>query len=127
MKIKTLLITLLFAVSMWAQNAAPTLAQTPDNQTKATCCKDGAACCKSGAACCQGKDAASCCKKGAACCKKDAACCGHETIAKADCCKAGAACCNGGGAHCCAAVAKDTTAKNCCGGNMCKRHGGDKA
>ena len=87
MKIKTLLITLLFAVSMWAQNAAPAPAdKSADTKATASCCKDGAACCKDGAACC-GKDKmakADCCKDGAACCKDGAACCGKDKMAKAD-------------------------------------------
>ena len=97
MKLKTLVITLLFAVSMWAQNA--TLAPTDQTATKAaSCCKDGAACCKDGAACCKDKAAkADCCKDGAACCKDGASCCGKDKMAKAD-------------------------GKDCCGGKMCKRH-----
>lgn len=117
MKFKTLIITLLFAVSMWAQNATPaTPADQSANQTTASCCKDGAACCKQGAACCKDKMAkGDCCKDGAACCKDGAACCGKDKAAKADFCKDGAACCS-----------KDKTAKadgkDCCGGKMCKRH-----
>ena len=94
MKFKTLVITLLFAVSMWAQNATPAPADQPTSKATASCCKDGAACCKDGAACC-GKDKMAkgdCCKEGAACCGKD-----KDKMAKAD-------------------------AKGCCGGKMCKRH-----
>jgi hypothetical protein len=98
MKIKTLLVTLLFAVSMGAQTAAPTPVNKSSN-TKATasCCKDGAACC--------GKDKmakADCCKDGAACCKDGAGCCGKDKMAKAD-------------------------GKNCCGGKMCQRHKAEKS
>jgi hypothetical protein len=100
MKFKTLIITLLFAVSMWGQNAAPAPAdKSADTKTHASCCKDGAACCNDGAACCS-KDKvanADCCKDGAACCKDGAACCGKDKMAKAE-------------------------GKDCCGGKMCKRH-----
>ncbi len=75
MKLKTLLITLLFAVSMWAQNATPAPADQPATKPAASCCKDGAACCKDGAACC----------------KDGAACCGKDKMAKAD----GKDCCGG--------------------------------
>ncbi len=118
MKLKTLLITLLFAVSMWAQTAAtPAPADKPaDTKATATCCKDGATCCKQGAASCKGKMAdGSCCKQGAAGCKDGAACCGKGKTAKAECCKNGAGCCG-----------KDKMAKgggkDCCGGKMCNRH-----
>jgi hypothetical protein len=104
MKIKTLVITLLFAMSMWAQNAAPTsTADQGKTQAAASCCKDGAACCKDGATCCGGDMA-----KGASCCKNGA-----------ECCKAGAGCCG--------KMAKGDKAKSCCGGKMCDRHKGQKA
>ena len=112
MKFKTLVITLLFAVSMWAQNATPAPADQPTSKATASCCKDGAACCKDGAACC-GKDKMT---KGD-CCKEGAACCGKDKMAKADCCKDGAACCGKDKDK----MAK-ADAKGCCGGKMCKRH-----
>jgi hypothetical protein len=80
MKIKTLILTMLFAVSMWAQTAAPVPAdKSADAKATASCCKDGAACCKDGAGCC-----------------------GKDKMAKAD-------------------------GKDCCGGNMCKRHKAEKS
>ena len=133
MKFKTLLVTLLFALNMWAQTAnsvAPT-DTLGDNQPKASCCKDGAKCCKDGAGCCghHAKNASAkgdCCKEGAACCKEGASCCGHgKDMAKADCCKDGAKCCKEG-ADCCAKMAKGDQ-KNCCGGKMCDRHKGMKS
>lgn len=126
MKIRTLVVTLLFAIGMWAQNVAPAAPATPGSNQAASCCKDGATCCKSGAACCQGKDAASCCKKGASCCKEGAVCCGKDNMAKADCCKEGAECCKAG-AQCCSKMAKNTEGKGCCGGKMCKRHQAEKS
>jgi len=126
-KIKTLVVTLLFALSMWAQNVTPTTpAAEGKKQTAASCCKDGAACCKTGAACCQGKDGASCCKDSASCCKAGAACCGGDTAKAESCCKDGAECCKPGAA-CCAKMAKGNKAKGCCGGKMCDRHKGEKA
>jgi hypothetical protein len=98
-KLRTLVITTLFAVSMWAQTAAPASAdKSAATKATASCCKDGAACCKDGAACCtKGEMAkADCCKEGAAC-KDGAACCGKGKMAKAE-------------------------GKNCCGGKMCKRN-----
>ena len=100
MKIKTLIVTLLFAVSMWAQTAAPV---APADSAKAGCCKEGAACCKDGADCCGKNAKADCCKDGAECCKKGTDCCAK--MAKVD--------------------GKD--AKGCCGGSMCKRHKAEKA
>ena len=127
MKFKTLIVTLLFAISMWAQTAAPSAPEKPgDNRTKAACCKDGAACCKKGVACCMSIASASCCKTGAACCKEGAGCCAKQTADKAGCCKEGSECCKAGAA-CCANMAKATEGKDCCGGKMCKRHKADKA
>jgi hypothetical protein len=126
MKFKTLVITLLFAVSMWAQNAVPAPAdQSANTKATASCCKDGAACCKDGANCCRKDKMAKgdCCKDGAACCKDGAACCGKGQAAKADCCKEGASCCKEGGAACCGNdKMAQANAKGCCGGKMCKRH-----
>ena len=123
MKIKTLIVTLLFAISMWAQAAAPAASDKPKDQAKAGCCKEGSSCCKDG--CCQGKNAESCCKKGTSCCKDGASCGGQKDVAKADCCKAGTAC-SKSGTGCCANMAKDGD-KGCCGGKMCKRHKSEKA
>jgi hypothetical protein len=122
MKFKTLLFTLMFAVSMWAQTAAPSPAdKSTDTKATASCCKDGS-CCRKGADCCKGKMAkADCCKEGASCCKDGAACCGKDKTAKADCCKEGAACCKNG-ADCCKHEVASASAKNCCGGKMCQRH-----
>ena len=99
MKIKTLLITLLFAVSMWAQAASPAPVANPAESKSSV---------------------ASCCKDGAACCKEGAACCGKGQMAKADCCKNGAACCKAG-ADCCKGKMAKANMKDCCGGKMCKR------
>lgn len=125
MKIKTLIVTVLFAISMWAQNAAPTAEGQGKAPAAAACCKDGAACCKDGAACCNGKDAASCCKDGANCCKAGTSCCGGD-MAKSECCKEGSECCKAG-SSCCGKMAKANKAKGCCGGKMCDRHKGEKA
>lgn len=108
MKIKTLLITLLFAFSMWAQNAAPAVPDAGQKPT-ATCCKAGAACCKSSGTCCKKHDVAPCCGS-------------KETIARPDCCKAGATCCKGGQAKCCAVITKNVKS-DCCQGSVCQRHG----
>ena len=123
MRIKSLVVTLLIAVSMWAQNAAltPTADVPSGNPSKSSCCKDGADCCKSGSMCCKDKESASCCKDGASCCKEGVACSGKKTVAKADCCKAGSTCCKPG-AMCCAIADKATDANSCCGGKMCARH-----
>jgi hypothetical protein len=105
MKIKTLIITMLFAVSMWAQTAAPASAdKSAPTKATASCCKDGAACCKDGAGCCGKNKMANgdCCKENAACCKDGASCCGKDKMAKA------------GG-------------KDCCGGKMCQRHKTEKS
>ncbi len=125
MKFKTLLVTLLFALNMWAQTAAPVApADKPADQAKASCCKDGAKCCKDGAGCCghHAKNASAksdCCKDGAACCKDG------KDMAKADCCKDRSKCCKEG-ADCCAKMASGEH-KNCCGGKMCERHKKAKA
>jgi hypothetical protein len=112
MKLKVLLMTLLFAVSMVAQTAAPSPAPKGDDKKAACTCPDCANCCKDGK-----------CASGGACC--GTAKCnrkGHDKMAKGDCCagmKDG---------KCCGDMAKgDTTmkdGKSCCGGK-CDRKAHD--
>ncbi|HWR16557.1 MAG TPA: hypothetical protein VN577_17160 [Terriglobales bacterium] len=107
-KIQVLIVTLVFAITMWAQNAAPTApADHSQHQAKASCCKDGASCCKEGASCCGKESAEGCCKDGK---------CSKEGAANMSCCK--------GGAKSCAKMAKADSkdAKGCCGGKMCQRN-----
>lgn len=80
MKFKVLLLTLLFALGMWAQTAAPKSEAKPGaSQPKAACC-DNEKCCKSA----QTKDAKSCCKDGEC-----------PMMAKSDAGKAEKSCCGG--------------------------------
>lgn len=136
MKIKVLLMTLVFAISMVAQTATPApQASTGKADTTCSCpnckdcCKDGK--CASGGACC-GKDAKCVRKSGGKMAMAD--CCGgkcdrkaHDKTAKMDCCKDGKcmkdgkcteACMKDG--KCCGDMAKSETAsangKSCCGG-----------
>jgi hypothetical protein len=120
MKLKVLLMTLVFAVSMVAQTAAPVPA--PEKQkTDCSCptCKD---CCKDGK-----------CASGGKCCGSDAKCVrkSGDKMAKADCCAGKKDCCKDGkcmnGGKCCGDMAKSETAKkdakgDCCGGK-CDRKG----
>lgn len=68
MKIKTIFVTLLFAVSMWA-----TTPSTTSTQPKAGCCEQHAVCCHDKK---EEITKADCCKAGAYCCKGgQAQCC----------------------------------------------------
>src|SRR5438309_150747 len=109
MKLKVLLMTLIFAVSMVAQTAAPAPdASTGKAKTECSCpnCKD---CCKDGK-----------CASGGECCGKDAKCVrkSGDKMAKMDCCKDGKKDCCKEGAKCCGDMAKGEMAKDgksCCG------------
>ena len=139
MKIKVLLMTLVFAVSMLAQTAAPAPAGADKKATAGCTCPDCANCCKdgkcaSGGQCCgdakcarktNGKMAKGDCCGGKMCDRK-----AHDKTAKMDCCKdgkctKGADCCKDG--KCCGDHAKSETAadhKDCCGGK-CDRKAHD--
>jgi hypothetical protein len=114
MKLKVLLMTLLFAVSMVAQTATPSPAPKGDDKKAACTCPDCASCCKDGK-CASGGD---CC--GGAKCNRKA----HDKTAKADCCAGMKDCCKDGkcmkDGKCCGDMAKGDMAKkdgkSCCGG-----------
>jgi hypothetical protein len=108
MKIKVLLMTLLFAVSMVAQTAAPAPAPKGDDKKAACTCPDCASCCKDGK-CASGGD---CC--GGAKCNRKA----HDKTAKADCC-AGMKDMKDG-KSCCGDMAKKD-GKSCCGGKCYRK------
>ncbi len=120
MKLKALLITLVFAVSMVAQTAAPSPAPKGDDKKAACTCPDCASCCKDGKCASGGK----CCGEGAKCVRKPG-----DKMAKADCCAGKMDCCKDGkcmkDGKCCGDMAKGEMAmgdktkkdgKSCCGG-----------
>ena len=106
-KLLVVLMTLMFALSMVAQTAAPAPAPTT-NDAKTCTCEKCADCCKDGK--CMSKDG-SCCGKGAKCNRKS----GDKKMAMANCC-------GGNCADCC----KDGKCADCCKDGKCARKG-DKA
>jgi hypothetical protein len=128
MKLKVLLMTMVFAVSMVAQTAAPSPAPKGDDKNATCSCPDCANCCKDGKCASGGK----CCGEGAKCVRKP----GDKT-AKADCCAGKKDCCKDGkcmkDGKCCGDMAKGEMAmgdmakkdgKSCCGGK-CDRKAHD--
>jgi hypothetical protein len=124
MKLKVLLMTLVFAVSMVAQTATPSAAPKGDDKKAACTCPDCKSCCKDGQ-----------CASGGKCCGDSK--CARKTngkTAKADCCAGKMDCCKDGkcmkDGKCCGDMAKGEMAKDgksCCGGKCDRKAHESKA